>query len=53
MIVSYGHTLATNLEDRQCFAGVFDIALQDSSWAPETLGGECPYQPVRSSTPLG
>ncbi|EPW8879307.1 FAD-dependent monooxygenase PqsL, partial [Pseudomonas aeruginosa] len=39
-IVSYGHALATSLEDRQRFAGVFDTALQGSSRAPEALGGE-------------
>ncbi len=52
-IVSYGHALATSLEDRQRFAGVFDTALQGSSRAPEALGGERSYQPVRSPAPLG
>ncbi|SUC73159.1 monooxygenase [Pseudomonas aeruginosa] len=47
-IVSYGHALATSLEDRQRFAGVFDTALQGSSRTPEALGGERSYQPVRS-----
>ncbi len=52
-IVSYGHALATSLEDRQRFAGVFDTALQGSSRTPEALGGERSYQPVRSPAPLG
>ncbi|MGV8744098.1 monooxygenase, partial [Pseudomonas aeruginosa] len=52
-LVTYGHALATSLENRQRFAGVFDNALQGSSRTPVALGGERSYQPVRPPAPLG